>query len=750
VITRRVLATVQGGLLAFGALGVTLVTAPSHASASVTACPAPSVSASTATVTCSYTGDLQTWTVPAGVTSASFDVFGAQGGSEFANAGGGGGEASATGTVTPAAVMTVAVGGRGSANTAGGAGGFNGGGNGGTNLQGAGGGGASDVRSGGSALTDRILVAGGGGGHGLSIAAGGAGGGLSGTAGGTYVFGGGGGGGGTQLAVGGGGASGCCGAAGSPGTGASGGQGGSASAGIGGGGGGGGFFGGGGGGDQNGGGGGSGTGPAGTAYNTGVRGGNGLVVITYTLRTTTVAVSCAPGATTVAIGTTCTATVTDTDSGTAVTPTGTVTFASAGTGAFDHTTCPNGPPATTSSTMSCSVVYTPSVVGTGTHTISVAYAGDLSTAASSSSGAQNAAVTVTQGLTTTALGTSASSAAVGQPVTYTATISVTAPGSGTPTGTLGFTDNTVTIAGCGAVAIAGGHATCAATYLVTGGHSIIATYSGDTNFLSSHDSLAESIVTASTTTVLGTSVATSIVGAPITLTGTVAVVAPGSGVPAGSVAFKDGTATVTGCGAQPLDVSGVATCTAGFSTAAVHSITAVYAGSLTHAGSTSAPVVDTVTPAATTVTVGASPAQATVGTPVTISVTVKAVAPGAGNPTGTVTVLVDGVPFGTAPLDSTIDSLALLTTTALTPGTHQVTATYGGDANYTASVSAVAAPQRAVPGVPAPAAGATGGRAALGLLTLPQLGVALMLLGGATVACGSRRRSGAARALRRR
>src|SRR5439155_11340503 len=63
------------------------------------------------------------------------------------------------------------------------------------------------------------------------------------------------------------------------------------------------------------------------------------------------------------------------DLGTASTPTGTVTFTSSGSGTFSSATC-------TLSGGSCSVTYTPSAVGTGTHTITASYSGDTRPAAS--------------------------------------------------------------------------------------------------------------------------------------------------------------------------------------------------------------------------------------------------------------------------------------------------------------------------------------------------------------------------------
>src|SRR5918994_7309686 len=113
--------------------------------------------------TFSYTGAAQSWTVPEGVTQATFDVYGAGGGGASTRSfGGRGGEAKATISVTPGETLQVNVGGRGGEGVKGtditipgGAGGFNGGaaggnaGDNGTDLtSGGGGGGAPHVRRG--------------------------------------------------------------------------------------------------------------------------------------------------------------------------------------------------------------------------------------------------------------------------------------------------------------------------------------------------------------------------------------------------------------------------------------------------------------------------------------------------------------------------------------------------------------------------------------------------------------------------
>ena len=130
--------------------------------------------------TFSFTGAVEYFVVPAGVTSVTSKVFGAQGGANWVNNTNYGGYAEGKISVTPGDTLFLYVG----EQPNGLQGGFNGGGNG--EGGGQGGGGASDIRIGNTALTSRIIVAGGGGGAGFwngQHVVGGAGGGLSGGAG---------------------------------------------------------------------------------------------------------------------------------------------------------------------------------------------------------------------------------------------------------------------------------------------------------------------------------------------------------------------------------------------------------------------------------------------------------------------------------------------------------------------------------------------------------------------------------------
>ncbi len=131
--------------------------------------------ASAQTTTYNYTGGVQYYTVPTGVTTIVVDARGAMGGRDYYgyNRGGYGGRVQCSLAVTGGTVVNVYVGGvgpngNGSCCSVYGAGGYNGGGQSGQYGYGGGGGGETDLRVGGTAITNRVIVAGGGGGAGLN------------------------------------------------------------------------------------------------------------------------------------------------------------------------------------------------------------------------------------------------------------------------------------------------------------------------------------------------------------------------------------------------------------------------------------------------------------------------------------------------------------------------------------------------------------------------------------------------------
>ena len=127
----------------------------------------------------------------------------------------------------------------------------------------------------------------------------------------------------------------------------------------------------------------------------------------------------------------------------------------------------------------------PALTG-GPHTLGVSYSGDSSFAA----GTQQETISIGKQASATTLKLSTTSINPGQPVTLTAT--VTAATSGSPSGTVTFFDGSTTL---GSGTLSSGVATYTTSSLLSGSHSITATYNGDGNFLSSSASAASTPIT---------------------------------------------------------------------------------------------------------------------------------------------------------------------------------------------------------------------------------------------------------------
>jgi hypothetical protein len=174
--------------------------------------------------------------------------------------------------------------------------------------------------------------------------------------------------------------------------------------------------------------------------------------------------------------------------------------------------------------------------------------------------------------TTMALSSSANPSAEGHAVTFTATVRP-ASGSGTPTGTVTFSDGGSQI---GTTKLDSSGTATITRSLGVGSHAITASYGGDRNFTASTGSLAQTVNQAATTTTttITSSANPSAVGQAVTYTATVRPVPDG-----GTVAFSDGGTPISGCGAQQVDTStGTATCQVTYTSTGAHSITAAYSG----------------------------------------------------------------------------------------------------------------------------------------------------------------------------
>jgi len=349
------------------------------------------------------------------------------------------------------------------------------------------------------------------------------------------------------------------------------------------------------------------------------------------------------------------------------TPTGSVTFmdgsTTLGTGTLNGTGTAS---------------FTTSALAVGSHAITAVYGGDGNFTTRSSNAASQI---VNQASTTTTLAASPSSTTYGQSVTFTATIGVVSPGAGTPTGSVEFFDGTKPIS---TTPLSGSTAAVSTAALMAGTHSITAQYRGDGNFSSSTSSPATVPVSmASTTTSLRTSASTSVFGQPVTFTATIGVVAPGAGVPTGSVTFKDGSTTL---GTGALNSTGQATFATTTLAVGSHTITAVYGGDPDFSGSTSAALAQTVSKDGSTAAITSSASPSFLNQSVSFTVTVSAAVPGSGTPTGTVQFSIDGSKFGSA-VALAGGSATSTSISTLKLGNHTITASYSGDGNFTASTA---------------------------------------------------------------
>jgi|GEM_PF-6675054 len=192
---------------------------------------------------------------------------------------------------------------------------------------------------------------------------------------------------------------------------------------------------------------------------------------------------------------------------------------------------------------------------------------------------------------------------------------------------------------------------------------------------------------------LASSIASSVFGQSVAFTATVTGASPAGSVqfcadgnPADATFCASGT-LLCGAGATLNGVtagSSVATCPVTSLDVGSHNIVAHYAGD---ANNSPPPVTNTkallVNKAATLLTLTA-PSGVPIGQTVGVSVGVAAVAPGAGTPSGSVTIS-DGSAACVVVLP-----LTACTLTPTSPGSKTLTATYGGDAHFTASNASAA------------------------------------------------------------
>jgi hypothetical protein len=317
-----------------------------------------------------------------------------------------------------------------------------------------------------------------------------------------------------------------------------------------------------------------------------------------------------------------------------------------------------------------------SSLGQSTHNIEATYSGD---ALFGDSSAQQS-YEVDKADTTTAITLQDfNPSVVGQTITFTASVTPNSPGAGTPTGQVTITDASLN-AICTIADISLGQ-TCTFAFPAVGTVGLIATYAGDENFNGSSDSSASHETDqASTTTSVAASPEPSVVGEQVTFT--VTVTPQFGGAPTGSATVSD-TSNNLLCTVPDLTVS--QSCTYTFTAAGSTDVVARYSGDNNFLASDSSATTTThvTNPADTTLSVTPDHNPSFTGGLVTFTVGVSVNSPGAGSPTGSVTITDTSL----NPI-CTVADITVATTCqyAFSPaGVYNLIATYSGDSNFNTS-----------------------------------------------------------------
>ena len=306
---------------------------------------------------------------------------------------------------------------------------------------------------------------------------------------------------------------------------------------------------------------------------------------------------------------------------------------------------------------------TTSTLAPGTHTFTAVYYGDSNDLHSASS---PVSTQITLAASTTTLAPIAASMTYGNALALAAFVT-----PATSTGTVTFTDS---ISGAIAqVPLANGSASFSISTLAPGPHTISASYSGD-GFRSASNSAAPAttINPIASAITLAPLAATVDLGNPILLSATIS---PASAT--GTVIFRDAAFGVLG---QSSVSHGAATLTLNNPALGSYSIAAAYSGDVDDAAVTSAAVTTQVILTPTTTTLAPSANPSTFGSFLTLT---AGIAPSSA--TGSITLFDGAANLGTALV---ANGKAVLTTSTLAVGPHNLHASYSGDSLNAASASA--------------------------------------------------------------
>jgi hypothetical protein len=282
-------------------------------------------------------------------------------------------------------------------------------------------------------------------------------------------------------------------------------------------------------------------------------------------------------------------------------------------------------------------------------------------------------------------------ASYGQPFTISLAIAAEGAGQPVPTGTVAISIDDAAIATIPVTSLDLSYADANNPRLAIGTHAIVATYSGDRNFLAGTFTVQMEIlpVIYPTTTTLVAAPTTVLAGQTVRFTTTVTSPDANVNYPnglVGTVAFRDRT---TNLGNGRLNSSGVAIFDTALLNAGTHSVTASYlgytasgqqTGSFAPSSSAGVTVAVNASPTGTSLTAVPNPTQT--GSVVSLTATVSSAT---GAPAGAVTFFDGNVALAAQPLEGS--GSAVSSVTFVSSGTHMLTASYQANGNSATSTS---------------------------------------------------------------
>lgn len=305
----------------------------------------------------------------------------------------------------------------------------------------------------------------------------------------------------------------------------------------------------------------------------------------------------------------------------------------------------------------------------GTYDLHAEFDGAIGLDSSSSASVRHV---IAKAATTVGLVASSPSSVAGEQVSLTATVAAT-DSPLRPVGDVTFRDGS-TVLGTAAID-ATGVARLDTRAIAVGTRTLTATFDGSNDFATASSApLAHAVAKAEVQVAIVSAPTRTWFGSAVAIDVVVSAVAPGFGLPTGSVAIRDGAIAL---GDPALDGNGRATLTVSSLAVGERTLTADYAGDASfEAGSAS--TTHTVDADATTVTVQTSEPEQVYGRPVTLTAMVQSA--GGRVPTGTITFTGGSRTLGAVALVGT--GRASVTVADLPVGSTVVVADYAGDGSF--------------------------------------------------------------------